>query len=353
MGQMKNITDTINHSVNFKQSRILDFNKIFQKILFIIPIGVLGNILFSFFSTEKEAFFALTSFSPQYLALAILLGIIPWFTNTLRVIIWTHFLEKRFSFLEMFNLVIGSELGSAISPTAIGGGWIKLGMLIQKGFTPGQAASLMTLGTFEEIIFFTIIVPIALIFTSIFKSAIFNNAIFQIKTRFTNIFLIFFSITIIIILIMRLGKFNKSNWPFSFLKKLSARIKNLGYDFLNVYKLIIKRGKSRFIITLILAAIQWICKFSVISALLAFFHIPFNIVQVFIFQCIVFTFMVLMPTPGGTIGAEATFYFVFGSLIPSGILGLTTAAWRFLTYYFQLSLASILFSIINVKTMSK
>jgi hypothetical protein len=45
------------------------------------------------------------------------------------------------------------ELGSAITPTSGGGGYVKLGMLVQNGFSAGQATSLMTL--FTRSLFYT------------------------------------------------------------------------------------------------------------------------------------------------------------------------------------------------------
>ena len=136
------------------RERSLDLHRIFQKILWIIPLGILGNILFSVLTTDRSILDSLKSFSIKYLILAIFLGLIPWFTNTFRVIIWTRFLGKRFKFSEIFSIILGAELGSAISPTAIGGGYVKLGMLYQKGFSAGKATSLTLLGSLEEFFFF-------------------------------------------------------------------------------------------------------------------------------------------------------------------------------------------------------
>jgi uncharacterized membrane protein YbhN (UPF0104 family) len=80
---------------------------------------------------------------------------------------------------------------------------------------------------------------------------------------------------------------------------------------------------------------------------LACLHVPVHPVEFFLFQWLVFTVMTFTPTPGGSVGAEAAFYFIYQSYIPGEIVALATAGWRFLTYYFQLGLGTIIFSVLN------
>ena len=42
-------------------------------------------------------------------------------------------------------------------------------------------------------------------------------------------------------------------------------------------------------------------------------------------------------------GAEAAFYFIYAPFLPQGVIGLATAGWRFLTFYLQLGIASVIF----------
>jgi len=51
----------------------------------------------------------------------------------------------------------------------------------------------------------------------------------------------------------------------------------------------------------------------------------------------------MMPTPGATGGAEASFYMIYYYLLPHKSIGLIIAGWRFLTFYFLLGLGTILF----------
>ena len=42
------------------------------------------------------------------------------------------------------------------------------------------------------------------------------------------------------------------------------------WDFRDVYRLVVERGKSRFLLTMGITAVQWSCRYSVVSALAAF-----------------------------------------------------------------------------------
>ena len=115
-----------------------------------IPIGVLGNIIFSLLVTDRDLLASLHEFPRGYLVLAIALGLLPWLTNTLRLYIWARFLGHDLRLRDCFQMTLAVDLGSAISPTAVGGGFFKWGMLVQRGVTPGTAASLTTFPIIED-----------------------------------------------------------------------------------------------------------------------------------------------------------------------------------------------------------
>lgn len=230
---------------------------------------------------------------------------------------------------------------------------MKLGMLFQKGFSAGTATSLTLLGSLEEFFFFLLSIPILFLFSSIFNFPIDLHPLVQFKTRISNSpILIFILLGFILIWILFKNSYLKRDTK-GRLKKAIESVKKLINDFIAVYRLIIKRGKSRFLLTLFLASIHWTARFSIIFTILSGFEITFNPLQLFLFQWVVFTLMMLTPTPGSVGGAEASFYFVYGAFIPDSMLGLVTAGWRLLTYYFQLTLASILFSLLYYKTFEK
>jgi uncharacterized protein (TIRG00374 family) len=313
--------------------------------VYIIPIGAAANLIFSYFKTDKDIFLNLGSFSFGYLLLAAILGLIPWITNSFRNMIWTRFLGWRFSFRELLKIVIGMDLGAAVSPTSIGGGFVKVAMFIDKGLSPGAGASLMTIAIFEDFVFFLISLPVALLITSSFQIPILHQLTAGIPGFFSllaSVGLILLSIALVYFLLRKTGLGSKM-LGIPILGRLYKKTENFREEFLAVYKNIIKHGKYRFLLSVFLTGIQWVCRFSVITALLASFHVKVDPVLFFFLQWVVFTMMSFIPTPGAALGAEAAFVLAYHQLIPGEIIGLATAGWRILTFYFQLALGAVLF----------
>jgi uncharacterized protein (TIRG00374 family) len=311
-------------------------------IVFVLA-GVLGNIVFSLLTTDRTVVESLKAFRPQFLLLAMGFALVPWITNTLRVMIWTRFLGHRISFVELLKITISTELGSAISPTAIGGGYVKAGMLMQKGLTAGQAASLMTLGSVENALFFAVALPLSIYLSKCWNMPVLQQAVHKLEQNIITVAATFSAIILMIIL-YRLWRRRR---PHDKEKenvgvRIRAKIQEIARDFVNVYKLIGASGKSRFAASMLLTSVQWSCRYSILTAMLLSFSVVVDPILFFLFQWVTFTLMTFIPTPGAAAGAEASFYLVYASLIPKEMLGLMTAGWRFLTFYFNIILGIII-----------
>jgi uncharacterized protein (TIRG00374 family) len=125
----------------------------------------------------------------------------------------------------------------------------------------------------------------------------------------------------------------------TFTDRFKASFKN----FAATYHTIIRDGKSILALTMLLTSIQWICRYSVVTLVLMGLGIAAQPVLFMALQVIVFALMTFVPTPGGAGGAEAMFSLLYRPLLPDGAIGVVTTCWRFLTFYFLLLLASLLF----------
>lgn len=338
-------------SENQGKSR-LNPRRIYQTLLWIIPLGVGGNILFSLVKTDVSIWSGLGIFSWEYLVLAVILGLTPWLTGTLRTLLWTRFLGKRLDFGHTLRIVVGSELGSALTPTVVGGGYVKVGLLMQHGFSTGTAASIMTLNSVEDGIFYLFSMPAALLLTSAMERPFqeISFRLISLKTTLSIPFFVAAGMIVVGVLGFRVPGvrrfFRRKCFP-----GFAERIRKFRMDFFTVYRMIRHRGKWRFALSMTLTAIHWTSRYMVICALLACFNLPVKPVLFFLLQWTVYTLAVFMPTPGGAIGSEAAFFLVYHTYIPQEIIGLTTAAWRFLTYYLQLTLGVFLFPLLAHKTV--
>lgn len=328
--------------------------RLFRTSLVLIPIGVAGNIALSLLTTDRALLAAIGEFPRGYLLLAVALGLTPWLTNTLRMVLWTDFLGRRLSLRDSFRVTLAGDVGAAISPTLVGGAFFKWGMLVERGLSPGAAASLTTLGNIEDAVFFSVAVPLSLYLTHAWELPALQSLGLRFQTNTLPAIAVTGGIAVLSWAAVRLvlrGHLGAS--PRQRGLKLTARLRRRARttwrDARAVFQLIWARGKTRFALALSLTAIHWIARYSVVSALIAFLGVPVRPVLFWALQWVVFTLTALLPTPGGTGGAEAAFFLIYSAFVPSHVLGLATAGWRFLTFYLQIGLGALLFAALNTR----
>ena len=127
---------------------------------------------------------------------------------------------------------------------------------------------------------------------------------------------------------------------------LQEQLKATGADFLNVCRTIGGTGKSRLLLSVIIAGIQWICRNAVAAMLVASLGVEVEFIRFLLLQWLIFILTLFIPTPGATGGSEALFYLIFKPLLPNEILAVTIGGWRFLTFYWVMIISAILLYIL-------
>lgn len=332
-------------------SRGLD--RVLRTALFLVPFGVLGNLALSWFATDHEVLRELGRLDLRYLALAIFLALLPWLTNTLRLLIWARFIGYRVSFRDMFRVTLGAELSSSVLPTATGGEVFRWGMMVQKGIPQGKAASIVTLGYIEDIVFFGVAVPVSILVSRAWELPVLRSLSDQLQGRALVVVIVIAAFLFALRFLLRaallghLGARPKRR-SLRFAARMKRRFRRTWHDFRMVYALVVRQGKSRFALTLGITAVQWGSRYSVATAVAYFLGAPVDPVLFFLLQWVIFTAMMFIPTPGASGGAEAAFYLVYQALLPAGLIGIATALWRLLTFYVQLALGSVIFLVFNI-----
>lgn len=328
------------------------FAAVIRVAMVVIPLGVLGNLVFTYLATDREILRSLGQFPRTWLMVALGLALLPWVTNTLRLLIWTRFLGYHVRLVEAFRMTLAVDLGASVSPTAVGGGFLKWGMLVDRGVAPGAAASVTALPIIEDGIFFAIALPVAVLLTAAWEvgawGAVAGTAASRVALLAAAAALIFLVMLLLARLILQgmLGV-RVQRWSLRGVAWVRRRIRAAWVDARDVFAEVLDRGKGWLAVSLLLTALQWTARYSVITALVAFLGIPVNAVLFWVLQWVVFTLMALMPTPGAAGGAEVTFAIVYGTLLPVSVIGIATAGWRFLTFYLQVGLAALLFPLLG------
>ncbi len=329
------------------------FDRVLRTALFLVPFGVMGNLALSWFATDHDVLRALGRLDLRYLWIALFLALFPWVTNTLRLLVWARFIGHRVSFRDMFRVTLGAELSSSVFPTSTGGEVFRWGMMVQKGIPQGQAASIVTLGYLEDIAFFAIAIPSAVVVSRAWELPVLRTLGDQLQGRAVVVLVVVLALLFALRLLLRaallgtLGE-RRRRRSLRFSARMKRRFRRTWQDFRMVYALVVERGKSRFLLTFLITAVQWSCRYSVATAVAFFLGAPVDPVLFFLLQWVIFTAMMFIPTPGATGGAEAAFYLVYQALLPAGLIGIATALWRLLTFYVQLAVGSIIFLVFNI-----
>jgi len=329
----------------------INLDKTINKLVFVVSFGIVAHLVFLLMTNDRNVFQYLNNIKLRYLFLILCLLMFNWVGHATRLVIWTRYLKQQLSFKSTFRIAVYTELGSSITPTLIGGGPIKLGLLIKNGLSTGKAGFLTLLNGLEDFIMYSAVFVIGFFYAkkSIFK--IFESISSFVKSNWEYVLT-----GIVFILIIRWAFKNikalkeitiiprkyKTTW-FS----LKAELKKGWTEMVQSFNQVRKDGLRYFIVSFIILIIQWLCRFSVLAVLLYALDIDFRPFQIYIQQWIVYLTMIFIPTPGATGGAEATFFLLFEGEIPKDLLPLVVSTWRFFMYYLMLFLAVFLIQFVK------
>ncbi len=317
-----------------------NFDKTINRLIVVVSIGIVAHLIFLLLTNDRNVFQYLSEIKLYFVFLILVLLSMNWICHALRIMIWTNYLKQGFNFKTGLKIAIYTELGASITPTLIGGGPIKLGMLIKNGLSTGKAGFLTLLNGFEDFIMYTTVFILACIHQreSVFK--ILGSIWDFIQTRWILILMVIGLIVILRILDKHTAIFSKihlipkkyaDQW-----QKIKIELSSGWQEMLFSFKKVIRNGFAHFSLSFFILIIQWLSRFSVLAVLLYALGVDYKFFNLYIQQWIVYLTMIFIPTPGATGGAEATFFLLFEGEIPKDLLPLIVSTWRFFIYYFML-----------------
>ncbi|MDZ7333481.1 MAG: flippase-like domain-containing protein, partial [candidate division KSB1 bacterium] len=273
-----------------------------KKLIPIVFIGLMLNVFFSFVWHDADLLAVTVNFSTPYFVVAVLLVILPWFANAMRLYIWTRFFGLKLSFTETFSIVVMGEFGAAITPSAVGSGPVKIGLLIHKKLSTGAALSIATLTTLEDLAFFVPAIPLALTLAAAWDMPFMRIFYDNLQANLSGVGIGVVSLITIILLLHKFwpknnkGREDSTSGSPSFWERRIAHGKKILNEFIIALAMIQQRGKARFFATTLLSGIQWICRYSIITAIAASLGIHAHPILFFVLQWIIFTITVFSPT---------------------------------------------------------
>lgn len=320
-------------------------------MIFIVSLGILAHLIFLLLTIDNDILSNISKIKIPYLFLIAAFSLMPWLGGAFRLHMWSRFVKHPLEPKECLKTAVYTDLGGALSPTAIGGGPVKLAYLINKGMSPGKAGLLTALNGFEDLLMY-----VSIIIISFFHI---RDSLGKILSSIGNFILDKYWIILGIIVILFVIRFviKISKFKFASLMPREFRIKvhkfatDLKSNLTEMKALaaeVLKNGKLTLLASFLVLMLSWMARFTILIVLLWSLGIEFKPFQIYLQQWIVYITMMFVPTPGATGGAEASFYLIFGGEIPNDILPLVVSTWRFFTYYFMLMTAVLLVQFFSV-----
>ena len=314
----------------------------------IVLIGVAVNITLAWQSIRFGAAETMRSVAPIWLGIALGLGVAPWFFTAARTWMWARFFGTPITVRDALRVSVGTELGSSISPKAIGGAPVKVGLLVDSGVRTGTAASMLMLDNLVDIVFFLGVAPAIAVATARWELPEVQEVMGRLAERATTMtpWIIGFVAIIGILLLVRRFRTSNQGDRVATTRSTLVRIRD---EFFSAYDLVGKHGKSRLVVAIALTTGLWVTRCSVATAVLYAFGAEIDPVLFFLLQWVVFMLMVFVPTPGAALGAEASFGAVIDGFVAEGILGIVTAGWRFYSFYLPLLLGLMMMPLLGAR----
>ena len=215
--------------------------------------------------------------------------------------------RKKLSWKSSFLVIMLWEFASALSPGVVGGAAVAMFILNREKIPLGRSTAIVFITTMMDNLFYVLLIP--LVFLFIDSSSLFpENTTFSLGVQW--VFWIGFSIILIACLFLFFAVFILPSWSAWFLNTLFK-----------------------------------ICRYLVINALLqAFLHLGImDHILILGKQLVLWIFMLISPTPGGSGVAE----YAFGELLmPFGMSAAMLAGiavlWRLISYFPYLFIGAIL-----------
>ena len=266
----------------------------------------------------------------------------------LRIRILTN---KKLSWKSSFNVILLWEFASALSPGVVGGATVAMFILNKEKINLGRSTSIVMITALLDNLFFILLLPFVFLFIS--PEILFPNNNLVDKSialvfwgGFGIIFLVCLALFLSVFIFPKaIGRILSFLCRLPFLSKFQSKIETLDSDLQTTSKVMKSEKLSFWLGSFGATIVSWSCRYLVINCVLAAFLSLSLFDHFFILgkQLVLWIFMLVSPTPGGSGIAEFAFGELMGSFSSSAILIVGLAVlWRLISYFPYLIIGAIL-----------
>lgn len=259
--------------------------------------------------------------------------------------------KRHLTWKASFYVIMLWEFASALSPGVVGGAAVAMFILNRESIPFGKATAMVIVTAFMDNLFFVLMIPLVLIFIQ-------QEELFHVGSG-SSLFLTWwfwvgFGLIAAVCLLLYLSifwypklatRFLRFVFRIPFLKRWSFIGLEWGKDIETASKEFKREPRSYWFKIFLATFGSWISRYLVINAVLnAFLEIGFiDNVRILGKQLILWLFMLVSPTPGGSGIAEYAFGELLGDFSSSALLIAAMALiWRLISYFPYLLIGSLL-----------
>jgi len=330
---------------------ILDKKRFLKRLVISLVVGIIVILIITFFTTNQNTWTSLSYVNKKYLLLAFALMIFAAVIDALRIKMAVEVVNEKITFPEALKVYYISNFAGGITPFFSGTLPAQIYLFnksIKNKMTLGKATMIATIMPLIKTLVFSIFTPI--IFFG-FKRTITNYTILSAilingAILISLFFLFLFILTVkypdkmlgVIFKIQHLPcilKFSKKEQISHLFNRVILEIKEFHKSFS-----LLKENWIKLLLSTLFTIVYWGTFFLTAPLLLRGFNLNFNLSHVLAMQVIFYFILPFMPTPGGSGTAEAGFASLFSFFVPLHLLGIFVGAWRFIVFYFNLSIGA-------------
>ncbi len=259
--------------------------------------------------------------------------------------------KNKLGWKAAFYVIMIWEFASALSPGVVGGAAVAMFILNRETIPFGKATAIVIITAFMDNLFFVVMIPLVFLFvrnTDLFPEGL--DSSLPLMWWFWIGCGVIFSICLLLYLTIfwypKLAtRFLMAIFSLPFIRRWKFIAKEWGKDIETAAKEFKKESRPFWWKVFLTTFASWMSRYLVINAVLnAFLHLGIlDNIKILGQQLVLWLFMLVSPTPGGSGVAE----FAFGELLSSFttstlLLGLLALIWRLISYFPYLVLGSVL-----------
>ena len=319
----------------------------FYQVLIPILIGlvVIGWLFMGEFKSTAFTF-NFTFTSALFILLAFLLMMMRDFGMIWRFRLLT---DKDLSWKQAFHINVLSEFTSAVTPAVVGGSSLVVIFLIKEGINAGRSTTIMFVNLLLDELFFLVVCPLVFLFIPL--NELFNSSSVIVST-FAVVFTSLYITRLIWSTVMFIGIFRRPGWirhiiltlfKLPVLRRWYSNVDKMTSNLVYASKEIGNRSYWFWAKAFGTTLLTWTTRFLVVNAVfMAFSHQYINHLVVFARQLVLWVYMVVSPTPGGSGVTEYAFKEYYSDVFSttSDVI-FVTLIWRLISYYLYLILGMV------------